>query len=167
MTRGKKIGLGVGAVVLAGLAYAGFRFGPDLITAQRNGFFERVEKVEYTGTTKDNLKAIHTALMLYHESEGAFPPAEGWMDAIMTRLNTADLKPGEAEKKLRDPSLAEGEYGFALNRAAAGKYKDDIPGGATAVLIFASTAKGRSASGDPTKDARGPLAIRVDGTLSE
>lgn len=167
----KKAGIIVGVLVVGALGYAGFRFGPDLVTAQRQGFFEREVKVAYDGTAAENLRALHTAMMLYHESEGQFPEAKGWMDAIMTRLNTADLKPGEAEKKLRDPRLGADGYGFAMNAAASGKFKDDLEGGPNEILLFDSSDSARNAHGNPEKLAPKPareggrLAITVAGAL--
>ncbi len=135
-----------------GIGYVGYRFGPDLLAAQRAGFFERPVPKEYQGTSMDNLRALRTALMLYHTSEERFPEATGWMDAIEPLLNTADLKPGEAVKKLHRPDLAPGDYGYALNSACGGKFKDDIDGKDKAILVFESKDPKRNAHGDPGKD---------------
>jgi hypothetical protein len=124
-------------------------------------------EISYKGTSIDNLKAMHTALNLYHDSEGQYPEASGWMDAIKARIKTADLKKGEEEKKLIRPALLgkEGQYGYAMNDAASGKYKDDIKDPKTP-LIFESTETGKNAHGDP-KTAKRPhgVAIAVDGTI--
>lgn len=90
--------------------------------------------------------------MLYHTSEERFPEATGWMDAIEPLLNTADLKQGEAVKKLHRPDLGAGDYGYALNSACGGKYKDDVEGKDRAILVFESKDPKRNASGDPSKD---------------
>lgn len=122
-------------------------------------------KEKYTAGHEENLKAMHTALMLYHESEGQFPAATGWMDAIEPRIATSDLAPGEAEKKLIRPDLAgkQNEFGYALNAKAAGKYKDDVGDGKT-ILIFESKQTGRNSSGDPATDLSG-IAIDIDGAI--
>lgn len=165
----KRTGCWIAVVVVVGmLGYAGVRFGPDTLTAYRQGFLEGTRMREFSGGAIDNLRALHTALMLYHDSEGQFPAASGWMDAIEPRLRTADMKPEEAAKRLKDPRLSDpAAYGFALNTAVAGKFKDDVGDGKT-VLVFATSKTGRNASGDPKADARreAPLAISIDGTVA-
>jgi len=163
---GKLIKIALVLFVL-GLAYVAFRFGPDARTAYRQGFLDSTRMREFSGDAIDNLRAQSTALLLYHDSEGQFPPANGWMDAIEPRLRTADMKAEEAAKKLRDPRLVDPKaYGFSMNAKIAGKYRDDI-GGERTVLIFASKSTQRNASGDPFKDARAgaPLAITLNGTV--
>jgi len=138
-------------------------YGPVVVAFARNGFFDRApEKKEYDATSTERLKAIHTALMLYHDSEGQFPAANGWMDAIENRLATNDLKKGEAEKKLHRPDLPDGQYGYSINAEAAGKYKDDLKPGAA--LVFESKATTRNASGNPKTDASG-ASIGIDGKV--
>lgn len=123
----------------------------------------------YHGSSVDNLKAMYNAMNLYHDSEGQFPDSAGWMDAIQNRIYEADLKKGEAEKKLIRPALSgnAGQYGYAMNDEASKKYKDDIKD-KKLPLIFESTATERNAHGDP-KTLRRPhgLAISVDGTILE
>jgi len=142
--------------------------GQDLQNFWRNGAIGALlfppPKRKYTAGNETNLKALQTALMLYHESEGQFPQAAGWMDAIEPRIRTFDMELSEAKKKLVRPDLAgkEGEFGYALNDAASGKYKDDV--GGKAILVFESKATARNAHGDPAKDREG-YAIAVDGTL--
>lgn len=139
--------------IVAGLAYVGYRFGPDILAAQRAGFFEKNVPKEYVGTSMDNLRALRTALLLYHTSEERFPDASGWMDAIEPLLNTADLKAGEAAKKLHRPGLAETEFGYGMNDACDGKYKDDVAGKDSAILVFESKSTSRNTHGDPAKDS--------------
>lgn len=171
MSKAKKTWILFAVLFSFPVIYAGVRFGPDLMTAQRQGFFEGEKKVAYDGTAIENLKALHTALMLYHDSEGQLPIAAGWMDAIENRLNTADLKAGEANKKLRDPRLTGDAYGFAMNGALSGKFKDDVEGGPNTVLLFDSSDTSRNAHGDPDKLAPQPsreggrLAITLGGAI--
>jgi len=165
----KKIGIGFG-VVLVGL---GVWLGPTLfdlkdyvataVTPQKMR--------EYEATNLDNLKAIYTALTLFEESEGKFPEAEGWLDAIENRIRASDMTEEEAAKKLRDPARSKGadEYGYALNDAVAGKYHDDIADPSKTPLVFLSTDMKRNAHGDPVKDGADPgtraFGIAVDGTV--
>ncbi len=142
------------------------------VSASQSGFLDDVEQRTYEGDAEANLKAIHTALMLVHDSDGQFPAADGWMDAIANRLKTSDLSEEEAAKKLVNPDRAkrDGEYGFALNAAAAGKFVDDLAGPET-ILVFESASLERNASGDPGKDAPKPgrnggnLGITVGGEV--
>lgn len=163
--------IGVFAGAMAGLAYLA---GPEALAAYRSGILSETKQTEYHGTSIENLRRLHTAMMLYHDSEGQFPAASGWMDAIANRLQTADLKPGEGEQKLRNPALGSTDpnvYGYAMNEAASAQFKDDVEGGKDAVLLFDSQETERNASGDPLKDAPNPprsggnLAITVGGTL--
>lgn len=122
---------------------------------------------KYSATSTQNLKALYTAMSLYHDSEGAFPDATGWMDGIENRLNTADLKKGEAEKKLVRPDLLStaGSFGYAMNDAASKKYRDDIPD-KKAVLLFESTPTERNAHGDPkTIGLKGGQGITISGEI--
>jgi len=120
-------------------------------------------KKKYAAPGTERLMAIHTALSLYHDPEGQFPAANGWMDAIENRLATNDLKKGEAEKKLHRPDLPDGQYGYSINAEAAGKYKDDLKPGAA--LVFESKATTRNASGNPKTDASG-ASIGIDGKVN-
>lgn len=131
------------------------------------------EKRKYNATTEANLKAIYTALMMYHDSEGAFPRAEGWMDAIQGRIVTSDMEGSEAQKKLISPALQgqPGQFGYAMNDKASGKYKDDLD--PKMPLVFDSSDTAKNAHGDPKALAPNPpraeknVAIAVDGTVKE
>ena len=170
---GKKVVIGALTLIFIGLGGVAYLVGPEAASAWRAGFFQREARHEYVGTSLDNLKRLHTAMLLYHDSEGQFPNAAGWMDAIENRLQTNDLKPGEGEKKLRNPALPENPevYGYAMNSLASGKFKDDLPDPAKTILLFDSQNTARNASGDPLKDAPNParpggnLAITIDGAL--
>lgn len=139
------------------------RLGVGLVN---KGVFEKKENRTYNGDAKDNLKALYTALMFVHESDGQFPEAGKWMDAVKTRIQTGDMTAEEAQKKLIDPTLGgrPGAYGFAFNDACAGKYKDDIKDKKT-ILIFQSSDTKWDAHGDPAKLApkppRGPSSLGI------
>lgn len=163
MTRKAKIGLGV-LVVFVG---AGIYFNEEIRAAVgivRSGALEKIDPVEYQAGTTRNLEALRTAMMLYHDSEGQFPVAAGWMDAIEKRLRTNDLKEGEEKKKLHRPGFHDDKYGYAMNSACGAKYKDDVK--PNTVLIFESMATIKNAVGDPTKDGAGK-GITVDGKIVE
>jgi len=161
--KGCWIAFGIFAVILIGL---GAFYGPVLMMAYRHGFLDRTPNDEkYSATSQENLKALYKALSLYHDSEGQFPTSSGWMDAIENRIDTYNLAKGEAEKKMIRPDLLgqDGKFGYAMNDAVSGKYKDDIKDKKTP-LIFESTDTGRNAHGDPAKIRHG-YAISVDGTI--
>ncbi|MBI1334565.1 MAG: hypothetical protein JST12_16440 [Armatimonadetes bacterium] len=121
----------------------------------------------FKGDLEDRLKAMYTAAELYQTSEDAYPEADKWMDELLTRLKTQNLKKGEAEKKIMRPDLQDkdGEYGFAINTAAAGKYKGDIKDPKT-ILIFESKDTKKNASGDPKTDGlAGGKGITIGGEI--
>jgi hypothetical protein len=164
----KLIKRGLLTVILLGMAFAFWFYGPLVLALWREGFFDKkTEAHNYEGTTIDNLKYLRTALLGYEESEGQFPAAAGWMEAVQNRLNTDDLKKGEALKKLVSPELVgqEGKYGYAINDAVSGKYHGDIKDPKTP-LIFESTDTAKNAHGDPAKLRKpGGLAISVSGEI--
>jgi hypothetical protein len=157
-----KIGCGIVLVVLIGL---GVWIGPVVFDFARSGILgdllSKPEKRKYEGTSMDNLRAMHTAMIAYHDSEEMFPHGEGWMDAIEPRLNVFDMDKKESAKKLVYPEFIgqEGKFGYAMNDAAGGKYKDDIPDPDKTPLIFDSSDTKRNAHGKPEdllpKPARG------------
>lgn len=169
----RRVWLWIVGVVVALLGGTGIWLGPAALDLYRAGFLDSTQQRQYEGTSLDNLRAIHTALMLYHESEGQFPQASGWMDAAFPRLKTADLLEEEARKKLRNPLLPPSPdvYGYAFNVAASGKFKDDIQNPSATPLVFDSSNTAWNASGEPTRLSPKPprpggnLAITVDGTL--
>lgn len=148
-------------------------YGPLLVKFYQAGFFEKVKRTDYVGSRIDNIRRLRTAMMLYHESEGMFPQDTGWMDAIENRLQTNDLEKGEGKKKLHNPALGDDltKYGFAMNKAASGKYVDDLPEKGKTILIYETSNPARNVSGDPVKDASNPafdggnITISVDGTV--
>ena len=170
----KKLFLWLGIALIAVIGYCAWRFGPVLMAAYREGFFDNPEMRKYEGTSRDNLKALHTALMLYHDSEGQFPDAAAWMDAIKNRVKVADMAEAEAMKKFVNPMVrpgGAGSFGYAMNDAASKKYKDDLKDKGKTILIFDSRETGWNAHGDPKALMPSPprpggnLAITVDGTI--
>jgi len=149
------------------LFVAGF-YGPFVYALYKRGFFNGEPAAhDYSGTSSDNLRYLRTALLGYEDSEGQFPIAGGWMDAIRNRLNTDDLKKGEASKKLVYPSFEgqAGKYGYAFNDALSGKYHGDIKDPKTP-MVFESTDTEKNAHGDPAKLRRpGGLAITMNGEI--
>jgi hypothetical protein len=122
------------------------------------------EQLTYDATRKGNLHAIYTALMLYEDSEGAFPK-DGWMDAIKNYMRTTNMSAEEAAKKLVRPDLVgtKDAFGYAINDAVAGKYHGDVKDPMT-VLVFESEDTSRNAHGD-TEKANGRMAVTVDGSV--
>jgi hypothetical protein len=98
---------------------------------------------------------MHTAAELFHSSEDMYPKADKWMDDLLIRLQTQNLKKGEAERKLKRPDLEKepDQYGFAINSAVAGKYKGDIKDPKT-ILIFESKDTKKNAVGDPKTEGK-------------
>lgn len=128
--------------------------GPLLKTAQKIGAFDPQVTRKYQGSSVDNLKAVHTALMLYQESEGQLPNADSWMDAAWPRLKTADLSEDEAKKKLKSPSLWETNpvaFGYAFNDVCSAKHSEDIADPKTTPLVFDSSDLTWNAHGSPAQ----------------
>lgn len=165
----KRLGMGcLGIVVIGGVVLAFTPQGHLVLNLFKNGAIQAAvmpaAKRTYTATNEANLKAIYTALKLYHDSEGQFPKGDGWMDAIQNRIRADDMSKEEAAKKLIRPDLMgqTGQYGYELNDAAAGKYKDDLP--KDTILVFESKQTGRNAHGNPQKEREG-AAITVNGQV--
>lgn len=162
--KGCKVGCAILGAIFLGLILF---YGPAACDFIKAGFLERPpDKHAYSATSEENLKAIYQAMEIYHESEGQYPDADAWMDAIQNRIKTNDLKRGEEQKKLIRPDLLgqDGKFGYAMNSAASGKYKDDIPDPSTTPLIYESKETGKNANGDPKENREG-LAIAVDGAI--
>lgn len=129
---------------------------------------EKIPDAKYIVSREANLKAIYTALMLAHESDGQLPPAKEWMDAIKTRLRTTDLAESEAIQKLQNPTIQAkpGVWGYAMNSKLAGQFKGDIKNPDTTTLVFESKNTNWNASGDPGKDREsGGWSISVSGKI--
>lgn len=156
----------VGLVLLAGVGYLGWRFGPTALDLWKGGYFSDVEMRQYQGTSKENLKALYTAMMLYHSSEDAFPPADVWMDRIQPYLRTGDLPADEALKKFKNPLIrpgGENVYGYAMNVAFSSKHKDDVENADRLALLFDSRDTAWNAHGKP--EALAPKPPRPGGNL--
>lgn len=163
--------LGLGILAVAGGALFLTPGGRDLRNLWGNGTIQAAlsepEQRKYNADNESNLKALFTAINLYHDSEGQFPQSAGWMDAIKDRLRASDMKPGEEEKKLHDPVVTDPNgFGYAMNDSASGKFNSDLKDKKTP-LIYESTLTVRNAHGDPKNDGRkGGKAVTVDGTIT-
>jgi hypothetical protein len=156
------------AGVIAGLITVGVTvwIGPLIATVIRAGFLEPVEQREVTVDSAASLQRIHKALLLYAESEGALPAAEGWMDAAWLRIKTADMKEDEAKKMFKtSESQGEGEYGFAFSQELS--QADPFGGDQARTLVFeAAGAKWNESRPSPSPDPAGKLrGITVEGNL--
>jgi len=167
---GKKLGIGCLGVLLVAAGIIAFSEpGKALQDVWRSGALQAkvmpASERTYDPSSEGNLKAIHTALLLYHDSEEKFPEANGWMDAIKERIRADDMSQEESQKKLIRPDLLskDGQSGYALNTKAGGKYKDDV-GNAQTILVYESKQTARNAAGDPATDRDG-YAITIDGTV--
>ncbi len=148
-------------------------YGPVIADLSREGILQgllsKPQERAYLGDSEDNLRALYLGMKLYHDSEGAFPEAESWMDAIGKRVKTSDMSEDEAAKKLIRPDLRgqPDRYGYAMNVAMAGMYLEDVKDPSRTPLLFESRETGRNAAGDPVSDALSAqaLAIAVDGTI--
>ncbi|MBX3119771.1 MAG: hypothetical protein KF784_11945 [Fimbriimonadaceae bacterium] len=176
MSRGKKWGIALVALVAIGVLVDQFTPAREAFILWRAGSFDKADKVKYRGDLEDSLKKLRAALMLYHDSEGQFPDAAGWMDAIRNRVRTGNMADSEAMKKFMDPSAqtgAEGVYGIAMNDAFSGQYIDDVKDLDKTPLLFVSSDTKWNAHGTPEKllpkPAReaGNWAIMVDGKILE
>jgi hypothetical protein len=139
-----------GLVVLVGL---GWWLGPVIKAAFTLGLLEKVDKRTYDGNTMQNFKAMHQAMMLYHDSEDAFPDGSEWMGEIENRMRAFDMDKTESSKKLVSPEFRDqpGKYGYAMNDLCSRKYKDDIKRPELTPLLFDSSDLTRNAHGLPEK----------------
>ncbi|RYG25943.1 hypothetical protein EON82_05215 [bacterium] len=169
---GKKLLLALGALVaLSVIGLFTTSFGKGLRDLWGSGAIqaavEKPERRTYDAKSSDeNLKALSTAIRLYHESEGAYPDATKWMDQIAPRLILNDLPKKEADKKLVRPDLSDqaDAFGYSMNDAASKKYRDDLPKGT--ILLFESESTARNAHGDPKKVGKpGGRALTIEGEL--
>lgn len=161
----------IGAAALtAAIVYVGpiIRLASALI---KKGVLEKAPDRTYSSSVQANLKALYTAMMFVHESDGQFPDASKWMDAVKVRIQTGDMSAAEAQKKLLDPTVSEpGSFGFAMNDACSQKYVGDVKDPKT-VLLFQSQNKAWNAHGDPKKDIPSParggqtLGITISGDV--
>lgn len=130
----------------------GYMYVPIIVNFARAGFFDKKEDRVYVGDVESNLKALYRGMMLYHDSEEHFPESSGWMDAIKKRIQAGDMTEEEANKKLINPRARPAGpdvFGFAMNDAASGKYKDDLKDPRKTILVFESSDTKRNAHGNP------------------
>ena len=173
----RRVGLGCLTLVILALALLFLtKSGQEVRDLVSHGFLNEYlspeESRKYNASNLQNLKNLFTAMSLYHESEGQFPSANGWMDALKSYGAASDLAKGEAEKRFVAPEFSgkPGQFGYAMNDALSGKYKGDIKDPKTP-LLFDSNDTSRNAHGDPRKllpspaRAGGNLAVAVDGTI--
>ncbi|MCH7903648.1 MAG: hypothetical protein IH944_03670 [Armatimonadetes bacterium] len=140
---------------------------------KREGFLDKQEQKTYDGTSIDNMRALHGALMLYYADEGAMPLASGWMDAAEKYVHTADLLEGEALKKFVNPNLPAGSgvFGYAMNSVLSQVYIDEVEDPGNTVMIFDSADTSWNAHGSPSEMAPSPelpggnRAITVEGAI--
>jgi hypothetical protein len=126
---------------------------------------------QYNAGNEQNLKALRTALMEFHDSEGQFPAGASWMDNIKSRTRVDNMTQQETNKKFVNPLYPSKPtvFGYAINDAAAGKYKGDLKPGT--ILVFDSSDTAWNAHGDPAKlKPKSPYpgglkAITVDGSI--
>jgi len=162
-----KVSVAFFTIVAGALVYFVYPYVHLYLVGKRNHMFEGVTREDYAPTTKGNLLALHTALSLYAESEGQFPSAGGWMDAIENRLQTNNLHAGEGEKKLHSPRFSESKgFGYAINDACANKYPGDIKPADKTILIFDIDKSEKNSHGDPAKDGlHGGFGVTVSGDV--
>lgn len=146
----------VGAVLGTGMAWWLFQVGNAAIDLARAGAFSEVPEREYRADREGNLAAIHRALVLVCESEGALPKQD-WKERAMLRLKTRDLSEAEAAKKM--VALPPATH-YRLSAEAAGKHVDDLP--PDSVLVFESRAAPESPMGAPE---RGLLGVTAAGNV--
>lgn len=131
-----------------------------VMTAKDRGVFDETTMREYEGSSMENLKGLHTALMIYHDSNEMFPEGNGWMDAVWPSLKTNDLSEEEATKKLKNPIVAAENplsFGYAFNDLFSGQYIDDVDADpAKTPLVFDSSDLSRNAFGLPAQLAPEP-----------
>lgn len=133
MRRPLKIGLGLFGAALGGLAFWVYPTVRDLRNA---GFLDRPLKNRYVAGREENLRAIRAALLVYHDSEEAFPTREGWVAALTPRLRTADLSEADVLRKITRPDQAWGPgKGYAIPTTVAGRYRGDLKGPDPVILF--------------------------------
>lgn len=146
------IGLGLGA----GLAWWIFQVANAAIDLGRAGAFSEVQERDYVADREGNLAAIHTALILVAESDGALPEND-WQGAAMLRLKTKDLSKEGAKQKL--VPVGSDARSYRLSAEVAGKHPEDLE--PETVLVFES----KSADGQTGKPESGLMGVTVAGNV--
>jgi hypothetical protein len=168
----RKLIAGIGVVLGLAVLSLAIWIGPVVWDFWRGGFLKGQDRSTYEGGRRENLIALHRAVLLYAQSEGALPEASGWMDAAMTRAETADLGREEALKKFVRPGV-EGpdNFGYGMNSTLSRVYPGDVSKPAETILLFESHGQSWNLSGDPTADGakygtiEGAIGIAVDGSI--
>ncbi len=163
---------GIGIVLALAILVLAVWIGPVIWDFWRSGFLKGQDRNAYEGGRKENLIALHRAVMLYAESEGGLPDAEGWMDAAMTRAETADLGREEALKKFIRPGVEGPEkFGYGMNAALSRLYPGDAEKPAELILLFESRSQEWNFSGDPVADSGagetidGAIGVTLEGSI--
>ena len=127
---------------------------------------------KYEGDRETRLKELYAALKTYQQSNGQFPEASGWMDAIKPFIRVHNMTQKQSDQKLHDPTVnARNGYGFAFNKKLSNKYIGDIKNQKSTVLIYTSQNITKNASGNPKTDIAKPprggenIGITVNGTI--
>lgn len=172
-SKSKLIKRSIIAVILVIFVYFAGRVGQAAWVFYKHGIFDAPtgDRI-YHGDRIARLQALRTALMAYQTSEGQFPDASGWMDAITNRIQSDDMATQQSDRKLRDPAVSDrAGYGFGFNSALSNKYIGDIKNQDTTVLIYTSKDTAKNAQGDPNKSLPEPprggenLGITVSGKV--
>jgi hypothetical protein len=164
--KGCLIGFGTALVAVLLLLFA-TSFGKGLRDILKSGLLYEAKQEKFTANVDEQLKMMHAAAMTHHQSEEKFPEGVVWMDDVLKRMQTQDLLPGEAEKKLIRPDLANqpGKYGFGFNVELAGRYKGEITDDRK-ILIFTSKGDAKNVVGNPSKDGlKGGKGITLSGDV--
>lgn len=148
--------LAVGGLLGAAAGWWILQVGSAALDLARAGAFSEVEQREYRADREGNLLAIHGALRLVCESEGALPKQD-WKEPVKLRLKTRDLSESEAAKKLA--ALPPATH-YRLNAGAAGRHIEDLP--PESVLAFESGQTSEAAWGKPEP---GLLGVTAAGTV--
>lgn len=172
--RGRRMMFGCLGILIGMIVAFAIWLGPLFLTAKKRGFLDPQVKRTYEGNTMDNLKNIHTAIMLYQESEGQLPFANSWMDGTWRRLQTGDMVEEEAKKQLKSPSVYMDNplgFGYAFNEILSGKYVDEVEDPDATPLVFDSSDISWNAFGNPAQLAptpprpEGNFAVTVSGSV--
>lgn len=88
----------------------------------------------------ENLKAVGQALNIYLEANGAYPPAERWMDELILYLHADDVTRESQKRKLACPEVGDGEtsFGYAFNGELSSLWSDEVSNPAETPAIYDS-----------------------------
>ena len=132
-----------------------------------SGILKEAKLEKFSGTTDGQLRLMYEAAQTHHQSEEVFPEGKTWMDDVLLRMKTQNLLPGEAEKKIVRQDLIgqPNQFGFAMNSAAAGRYKGDLKD-PNLILFYTSKSSSKNLYADPTMEGlSGGRGITISGQL--